>query len=62
MAFDNHYPNRKDKYRVYPHWVGAKAVAASCRNHGGCSYCVSNRRIAWIRNLLKAEDMIKHDL
>lgn len=61
MAFDNHYPNRKDNRRNYKYNY-AKSVDASCRNHGGCSWCESNRRISWIRRLLKAEDMIKHDL
>ena len=55
MAFDNHYPNRKDNRRTYNDWDGAKRFDRSCRNHGGCNYCVSNRRIGWLRNLAKAE-------
>jgi hypothetical protein len=59
MSFDNStYPNRKDNRRPYPEWVGAKAVSRHCRNHGGCSYCLSNRRIRWVRELLKASDKL----
>ncbi len=40
MAFDNFYPNRKDHRRPFRR---SKAFDSSCRNHGGCSYCESNR-------------------
>lgn len=40
MGFDNKYPNRKDWRK--PH-RGAKAVDTTCRNHGSCSYCETNR-------------------
>jgi hypothetical protein len=54
MAFDNHYPNRKDNRRNYKYSY-AKSVCRSCRNHGGCNYCVSNRRIHWLRELLRTQ-------
>jgi hypothetical protein len=60
MSFDNKfYPNRKDNRRPYPDWVGSKGFDRSCRNHGGCNYCVSNRRIHWLRELAKADDKLK---
>lgn len=40
MAFDNDYPNRKDKRKSYRN---SKAFDRSCRNHGGCPYCEGNR-------------------
>ena len=40
MAFDNHYPNRKDRRREYRK---SKRFDRSCRNHGGCPYCEANR-------------------
>jgi hypothetical protein len=61
MAFDNRYPNRKDHRRSYEYNY-AKSVDRSCRNHGGCKWCVSNRRISWIRRLLKAQDMLNTEL
>lgn len=40
MAFDNNYPNRKDKRKPY---YKSKVFDRSCRNHGSCDYCKSNR-------------------
>lgn len=36
MAFDNHYPNRKDRRKPYK---GSKAFDRSCRPGGDCPYC-----------------------
>lgn len=36
MAFENHYPNRKDWRKPY---FGGKRYFADCRPHGGCPYC-----------------------
>ena len=64
MAFETtkNYPNRKDNRRVYKPWEYAKSVSQSCRNHGGCEHCVSNRRIHWLRELDKTQDMLDNDL
>jgi hypothetical protein len=40
MSFDKNYPNRKDKRKPFR---GAKAIDCSCRNHGSCAWCESNR-------------------
>ena len=62
MAFDNnYYPNRKDNRRVYPKWEYAKRVDRSCRNHGTCNYCMSNRTINLQRLEAKAKDMLDND-
>jgi hypothetical protein len=41
MAFDNHYPNRKDWRKPY---YKSKAFDWTCRNHGSCSWCANNRQ------------------
>lgn len=41
MSFDKNYPNRKDKRKPY---TGNKAIDASCRNHGSCTYCNKARK------------------
>lgn len=43
MGFDKRYPNRKDKRKAY---TGSKRFDRSCRNHGSCGYCESNRTIS----------------
>lgn len=40
MAFDNNYPNRKDKRNLYRK---SKAVDKTCRNHGSCHWCENGR-------------------
>lgn len=55
MAFDTHYPNRKDRRRPLRK---SKAFDRSCRNHGSCPYCRANRQDAWKRRLLSAEEQM----
>lgn len=38
---------------------GGKAVDRSCRNHGGCEYCLSNRRYQTNRQLGKIKDRLR---
>lgn len=40
MAFDNFYPNRKDRRRKY---YDARRFSSGCRNHGSCGWCRGNR-------------------
>lgn len=40
MSFDKKYPNRKDHRKPF---YGSKRFDHSCRNHGSCGYCKSNR-------------------
>lgn len=61
MAFDNYYPNRKDYKRVYKKWHRSKSFDRSCRNHGDCPYCVSNRTIHKLRLESKAKDELNND-
>lgn len=41
MGFGKDYPNRKDKRKPY---YGSKRFDITCRCHGGCAYCESNRK------------------
>ena len=41
MSLDKAIEHGKEKRRPYR---GAKAVDATCRNHGSCRWCVENRR------------------
>lgn len=55
MSFDNkHYPNRKDNRRIYKYDY-AKRCDRTCRNHGSCSYCESNRMNKTIKQDLVAK-------
>jgi biotin synthase-like enzyme len=40
MSFDKEYPNRKDHIKLYRK---SKLVDRTCRCHGSCHYCYSNR-------------------
>jgi hypothetical protein len=40
MSFDKEYPNRKDHIKPYRK---SKRFDRTCRCHGGCGYCYSNR-------------------
>ena len=42
MSLDKAIEHGKEKRKQY---IGAKAVDYSCRNHGTCSWCLSNRTI-----------------
>lgn len=42
MSLDKAIEHGKEKRKQY---IGAKAVDCSCRNHGTCSWCLSNRTI-----------------
>lgn len=41
MSFDKDYPNRKDHRK--PYLKGSKRFDLSCRCHGSCTWCLSNR-------------------
>ena len=51
MSFDKDYPNRKDRRRPYR---GSKDFDRSCRNHGSCDWCASNRQ----HQASRAESMV----
>ena len=55
MSLDKAIEHGKEKRKQY---TGAKAVDCSCRNHGTCSWCLSNRTI----QQQKAEEAMKQAL
>lgn len=38
MSFYKHYPNRKDHRKPSPY------SSRGCKPHGGCDYCLGNRK------------------
>ena len=40
MALDKAIEHKKEHRKMYR---GSKAIDASCRNHGGCDWCLENR-------------------
>lgn len=40
MAFTKAIEHKKEHRKIYR---GSKAFDASCRNHGGCNWCLKNR-------------------
>jgi hypothetical protein len=51
MSFDKHMgKERRKPYR------GAKAIDATCRNHGGCPYCESNRKHKYKKAMIEINE------
>ena len=55
MSLDKAIEHKKEFRKPY---TGAKAVACSCRNHGSCDWCKSNRLYQW----LKVDEASRYDL
>jgi hypothetical protein len=56
MSFERPYPNRKDRRQPYRH---SARDLQSCRPHGGCPWCLDNRRYASRKASARAEDSRK---
>lgn len=52
MSLDKAIEHGKEHRKPY---TGSKAIAKSCRNHGGCDWCKENR----LYSSLKAEEGMK---
>lgn len=52
MSLEKAIQHRKEKRKPY---YGSKAFDCSCRNHGSCSWCVSNRLIADTKARMRQE-------
>ena len=52
MSLDKAIKHKKEKRQPYR---GSKAIDCTCRNHGSCSYCESNRTIFDIKARMKLE-------
>lgn len=56
MTLDKAIEHGKEKRKPYK---GAKAVDRSCRNHGDCNWCKSNRLHKNIKRLKSMDDKIE---
>ena len=56
MGFEKIYPNRKDKRKRYR---GSKAFDRTCRNHGSCPWCKSNRQHSNNKEELRYKESLK---
>lgn len=52
MSLNKAIQFNKEKRKMYRK---AKAIDVSCRNHGSCKYCESNRLIQYKKEILKME-------
>lgn len=52
MSNDNAIAHGKEKRKPY---MGGKAIARSCRNHGLCCRCRDNRLHNYIKGMLRME-------
>jgi len=57
MSFDKHYPRRKDWRRNYE--KRCERYDATCRPHGGCPWCLGNRRHADKKRKLSTDEQIE---
>ena len=53
MSLDKSIYSGKEHRKQYRK---AKAFDRSCRNHGSCGWCLSNRKYSTIKRILVAED------
>lgn len=56
MTLDKAIKHGKEKRKPYK---GAKAVDRSCRNHGDCDWCKSNRLYKNTKRLQRMDDKMK---
>lgn len=56
MSLDKAIEHLKERRRPYK---GAKAVDKTCRNHGSCDWCMSNRLHSSMRKIASAENQIE---
>ncbi len=56
MSFDKYYPNRKDRRKPY---YKSKRFDRSCRCHGNCQYCLSNRMYQYKKELLRVKEELE---
>lgn len=58
MSLEKAIKHKKEKREQYR---GSKSFDSSCRNHGGCGYCESNRTFGFKRLIQQSNDMLKND-
>lgn len=58
MGLEKAIESGKERRKPY---LGAKAVDCTCRNHGSCPHCKSNRLHSDRKRKLAAESRLKED-
>lgn len=56
MSLEKAIQHKKEKRKPY---TGAKAVDCTCRNHGSCSFCASNRLYKNRKREISATEALK---
>lgn len=56
MSLDKAIKYGKEKRKIYR---GSKAFDCSCRNHGTCNWCLSNRTHKNNKKIVAAEDILR---
>ena len=56
MALDKAIMSGKEHRKMY---TGSKAIDRTCRNHGGCEWCLGNRTYKYKKNSQKMLDRLK---
>lgn len=59
MALDKAIESGKEHRKIY---YGSKAFDPSCRNHGGCDWCLGNRQYHYKRKERRYDDELKNYL
>lgn len=59
MALDKAIKSGREHRKIY---YGSKAFDPSCRNHGGCDWCLGNRQHKYKRKEQKYDDELKNYL
>ena len=56
MSLNKAISHKKEHRKGY---TRSKAIARSCRNHGGCPWCEENRKYKYLKESQKTLDKIK---
>jgi hypothetical protein len=59
MALDKAIESGREHRKIY---YGSKAFDPSCRNHGGCNWCLGNRQHKYLKKEQKYDDELKNYL
>ena len=56
MSLDKGIEHGKEKRKKYK---GSKAIDKTCRNHGGCPWCLENRMYQDLKRMEDMDDQMK---
>ena len=59
MSLDKAIEHGKEHRKPY---IGAKAIDCTCRNHGSCSWCMSNRLYQQLRMDEASKQALKEEI